>query len=555
MAKIWSKIKDIKRFDTILNILFEEGFGYFIYKLDLNKRLKLKHHIKGSLKNIKKSAEPVRVRKTMERLGPTFIKLGQILSVRPDLLPPEYITELKKLQEDAPGIPFSEVKIIVEKELGKKISEVFKSFEEKPLASASIAQVHVAELKTGEKVAVKVRKPKVKEIMTQDIEIMLFFAHLLNKHFPKFRDYDPVDIVREFSDWTFRELDFRKEGENITKFRKNLSDQKVVIPKVYDKYTTEELLVMEYVHGEHIDKFEFKKETDKKEFVQNFVNVLAKMIFEDGFFHGDPHPGNIFVVKNNIPLFLDFGMVGNLSKELKGQVAHIFTNLSNKDTDLAIDNIIKLTQQKSGANIKEFKNEARTIIEHWYDQPIQKCSFVRTFYEIISISAKNKLLMPADLVLMIKALLDMEGIVMELDPDSNVETLLKPWMTKMVIQKFNPVNLTKELINEVKDNEDFYSHLPGHIRTAIKKVEEGNFDVHLEEIELTDLKRHIDFSLTNAIIGVIIVSLFFSSSLLFAIEKEILFFNIPLSYIEILAAFGLLIYLFARIGEAKETYK
>jgi len=549
------KIRDAERLDHILNILFEEGFGYFIHKLSLHKRIKIHKQIKGSIKNIKRNSEPVRVRKAIEKLGPTFIKFGQILSVRPDLVPKEYITELKKLQEDVPSVPFEEIKKIAEKELGKKLSAVFKKFEETPIASASIAQVHMAELKSGEKVAVKVQKPKVKEIITEDVEIMLFFAHLLNKNFPKFRDYDPVDIVREFADWTFKELDFRKEATNIKKFQTNMKDQKVVIPKIFDSYTSQRLLVMEFENGHHIDTYKFKNEAKKKEFVQEFVNALAKMIFEDGFFHGDPHPGNIFISQNELPLFLDFGMVGELSPELRSKISTIFINLANKDTDLAINNLVDLTTKKEGARITAFKSEVKAIIENWYDQPINKCSFVKTFYDIVSVSAKNRLSMPSNLVLMIKALLDLEGIVLQLTPNANVEDLLRPWIEKMVLKKYDPVALTKSLVTEIKTNQEFYTHIPQHLRNALKKIEEGNFDVHLEDIELTDLKQHIDFTMGTAVLGVTIVALLFSSSLLFALDKDIQVFNFPLSYIEIFVAFTLLLYVFKRNSDMRENYK
>ncbi|MBT3940561.1 AarF/ABC1/UbiB kinase family protein [Candidatus Woesearchaeota archaeon] len=542
MTSILEKIKDIKRFDEIVNVFFEEGFEYYINQFKLTSRIKFHKHIKNKLKSIKKDPEPVRMRKALEKLGPTFIKLGQILSVRPDLIPKEFADEFKKLQEQVPPTSFKEIKKIVEKELGKPISHVFEEFEEKPVASASVAQVHRAKLRSGEVVAVKVQKPKVKETMTQDIEIMLFAAKFLDKHSDKVASYNPVAIVKEFAEWSFRELDFRLEANNIKKFYDNLKDQKVVIPTVFDTYTTQELLVMSYEEGDHIDKYKFAGEKERKEFVQNFADIISKMIFEDGFFHGDPHPGNIFVTKQGLPLFLDFGMVGTLSVTLRNRISDIFLALLRQDTKKAIDLILAMTTKSEKSDIPAFRANAKNIIESWYGQPINKFSFVKAFYEAISTASNNHLTFPADLVLMVKALLDMEGIVLEVYPKSNVQELLQPWMEHKIIEKYNPARIAKEVVKEIKKHSDFYTHLPEHMGKLIEKIESGQLDVHIEESDLKDIEQHMDHAGNERSFAIIAGALFLSSSYFFSINRDIGPINTTqLGFAELIIAFTLLL--------------
>jgi ubiquinone biosynthesis protein len=531
---ITHKVKDVERFNEIIRVFIEEGFGYVLYKLKSKSKLNLHHHISGALKKkLNKESEPIRLRKAIERLGPTFIKFGQILSVRPDLIPKEYITELKKLQESTPETPFSKIKKEVETELGETISTVFSDFDEKPLASASIAQVHRAKLKSGELVAVKIQKPGAQEIITEDIEIMLYLAKLLEKHVAKSRDYNPVEVIKEFAEWTFRELDFRIEAQNIKKFTENMKGEKIIIPKVFDKYTTERILVISLEEGKNIDEYEFNSDSERNNFVANAANIIAKMVFKDGFFHADPHPGNIFVSKKGELILLDFGMVGNLSKKLRSQLSSILISLIDRDTDSAIRTLLSIAEERPKANIKAFKKESKNIIENWYGQSIQKCSFVKTFYEVISTGAHHQISFPSELVLTIKALLDLEGLALQICPQVNIEQLLKPAIEKIILEGYNPVKITTDIISDIKKNQEFYTHLPQHLRKVMNNLESGKFNVHLEDLELTELEDHMDFVVTNAVMGVTIVALLFSSAILLALNNTAGFLGIPFSYIEL----------------------
>src|SRR3989344_5879132 len=250
MLHLIKEVRDIERFNEIVSVLVEEGFEFLIAKINLGQFVPLGKKLKSKLKKKEDVKPEVRLRKTLERLGPTFIKFGQVLSVRPDLVPISYSKELEKLQDRVEPFPFEKVKEIVEKELGKKISELFRSFEKEPIASASISQVHKAVLKTGEKVAVKVQRPDVRKIMETDTEIMFYFAKLLEKYSEKLKDYRPVRIVSEFKQWTEKELDFRLEARNAMRFYENFRGSKTIyIPKVYNGWTSERVLTLEFIEG------------------------------------------------------------------------------------------------------------------------------------------------------------------------------------------------------------------------------------------------------------------------------------------------------------------
>ena len=250
MFKLIKEVRDINRLREILTVLFEEGFDYFIRKIKLKHKIPLTKRVKARIEKKKTLSLEKRLRLTLERLGPTFIKFGQVLSIRPDLIPKTYIQELEILQDKVPEFSYKIVEQQIKKELGKDIKEIFLKFEKKPIASASISQVHKATLKDGKIVAVKIQRPDVKKIMDSDIEIMFYVAKLLEKHIPKIRKYNPVKIIEEFAKWTEKELEFKKEALNAKRFLRNFSrDKDIKIPEIFDEYTTNRILVMEYIDG------------------------------------------------------------------------------------------------------------------------------------------------------------------------------------------------------------------------------------------------------------------------------------------------------------------
>ncbi len=537
MSKLSENIKDISRFSKILSVFFEEGFDFAISKINLH------HFVKKSSKKNKNiiDSHPVRLRRAFERLGPAFIKLGQILSVRPDMVPDEYCKELRKLQEHSKPISYFVVKKTIELETGKKLNKLFASFNKSPLATASLAQVHRAKLKTGEEVVVKVQKPDAKKIILRDLDILFFLAHLLDKHFPKLRNYNLVEIIKEYAEWTLNELNFRKEVENINIIRENLKEQNVIIPKTFEEFTTDKILVLEFEKAENIYYHKFKNEDDRKEFCQKLINSFSKMIFVDGFFHADPHPGNIFIAKNNTPLLLDFGMVGYISKEIRTKISEVFVALINEDINQCIQGLINLSEKTENAQLESFKKDAKEIIKNWYGKSIGKCSFILTAYKGINSGVNHGLVFPSSVMLLVKSLVDLEGIGLEIYPKTNIEEMMRPNIEKIVAEKYNPINIAKKTIKKMISNRDLYTELPEHLIEFLKKIESGNFEFHVEDQEIKDIEKHMDSSSNKKSISYIIAALFIATPIFFYAGKATTILGINLGYITFLLALILLI--------------
>jgi ubiquinone biosynthesis protein len=314
MFAIIKEVRDINRLRELITVLFEEGFDFLIAKLRLKHNVPVTKQVKARIEKKKNFPIEKRLRLTLERLGPTFIKFGQVLSVRPDLIPKSYIKELENLQDKVPPFPCAIAKQQIKKELGKDINDIFSTFEKKPIASASISQVHKATLKNNKKVAVKIQRPDVRKIMETDIEIMFYVAKLLEKHIPKIKKYHPIQVIEEFSKWTKKELDFKREAINAKRFARNFSTSKTVkIPEIYDEFTTDKLMVMEFIDGielHNIKQIKSKK-INLKPLIENGFDAILTQVFIHGFFHADPHPGNLIITNDKKIAFVDFGIVGH----------------------------------------------------------------------------------------------------------------------------------------------------------------------------------------------------------------------------------------------------
>ena len=316
-----------------LGIVFDEGFPFILENANLKRFLPLKHKLKRKKEH--KESNEVRLRKTLERLGPTFIKFGQVLSIRPDFVPKSYIRELEKLLDDVPAFSFNEVKKEIEDSTGRRLDEIFRKFEKEPVAAASIAQVHKAILKNGEKVAVKVKRPNIDYTIESDIEIMLFIARLLDKHIKGLRKYRPVKIIEEFAEWTKKELNFNIETENIRRIYENFKGSKTTkIPIVYPEYCNERLIVMEYIDGVELNKIGKKKtkRDDVKKALKNGFYSILEQVFIHGIFHADPHPSNILILKDNKVALVDFGIVGKFDDNLKDEAVNLLIGITSGDT-------------------------------------------------------------------------------------------------------------------------------------------------------------------------------------------------------------------------------
>ncbi|KKU42966.1 MAG: hypothetical protein UX56_C0001G0001, partial [Candidatus Azambacteria bacterium GW2011_GWD2_46_48] len=441
-----SKIEDLNRLRQIITVFFEAGFGFIIDRLRLRYLVPLRLRLSQRFKRLKAPAKPeikppqVRLRESFEKLGPSFMKLGQILSLRPDLVGFEYAKELEKLQSRAATFSFEQVEKIIQKEFGRPIGELFKSFEKKAFAAASLAQVHRAVLKDGTQAAVKVQRPNVEETIKKDIHILFFLAFLLEKYIPESKPLRPTQVVKEFAAWTMRELDFKVEATNTERFRYNLKDEPdIKIPKVYWDLTSQKVLTMEFVDGVKLDEEErlAKMKLSRELLARNAVKVLLKQFLIDGFFHADPHPGNFFVLKNNIICLHDFGMVGYVSPEMRSEMVSYFMSFINQDMENSLKHLLDVAEVREGSDVEGFKQEVSSILSAWFYSPAKE-SIATSFFKAISASVKYNIVFPSNLVLLGKAMLATEAMAKRFYPKFDFNEQFAAFVGMVYRSAFDP---------------------------------------------------------------------------------------------------------------------
>lgn len=523
-------LKNINRLREILLVFFEEGFGFIIQKIGLLRFIPLSKRFKAKLRK-----EPInlpqRLRKSFERLGPVFIKFGQFLSLRPDLVPENYIKELEKLQDSAPAFPFSEVKKIVEKELGP-INKLFKDFNRKPIASASVSQVHKAKLKNGKLVAVKVQRPGIKEIFEKDTSLLLFIATLLEKHFNLFNQYGIIDFVKEFRRWSADEINFNTEASNAKLLRQNFKNSKdVLIPQVIK--SSEKTLVMEFVDGMELSNIGQVKKLKKKnyiKFVDSAYEAVLRMIFDHGFFHADPHPANILVLrKSNRIAFIDFGIVGYFDEELKSESLHLFDSIIKADVEELVKSLMSIGSVEVDIDETEFKKDLRVIINQLRFSSLEDIEVSKVLRQAFDISLKHKIKFPVDFVLFAKTVITLEGIGLRYNPNFKLVEQSRPFITKLIKKRISPKKILSDLRTTTANYKELIDTLPETALNILQKVKKGRVKVDIEDTDIRNLTIEMEKSTGNLTIGLIVAALIVGSSLISQIENQPQFLGFPLA--------------------------
>ena len=535
---------NVKRYRQILTILLRYGFD------DVLGRLKIDYYIQLGKKIIPKykpheleaitTAE--RLRLALEELGPTFVKLGQMLSVRPDLVPANFINEFQKLQDEVPPFPAAQAREVIEAQLGQPVEQLFSSFDEVPLAAASIAQVHRAVVKDGEQVVVKIQRPHIRNVIETDLNILFDLAGLIERRIPESELYNPTAIAQEFARTIRRELDFIREGRNIDRFLRNFEDDETVfIPKVYWDLTTEHVLTMEFIDGikiSELDKLE-KAGLDRKIIAYNGAQVILKQVFEHGFFHADPHPGNIFILPNNVIAPLDYGMVGSLDEELMEAAGNLLTAIVKKDVNKIIRVFVDIGIMETALDVRGLKLDLTDFLDRYYQIPLSQLDVGKIINEGAEIIRKHRIKLPADLTLMGKALVTEEGVGRILDPDFDMITMAKPYVEKLMMRKLDPLRHLKEFAYTLDDFSRLIKILPSEFRTIITKIKKGELNIKFEHQGLDHLISELDKASNRLSFSLIIASLIIGSSLIVQIDKGPHIFGFP--------AFGIFGYLIAAI--------
>ena len=513
---------DINRLRQILSVFAEEGHYFILHSLKLKKFLPIGKRL---IRKNGNDRHEVKLRKALEKLGPTFIKLGQMLSVRPDLVPKAYIHELEKLQDSVKPFPFSDAKKIVESGTGKKISETFSSFEKKPIASASISQVHKAVLKDGSQVAVKVKRPQIETIIEKDLRIMRFVAEIIDTHMKQARKYKPKSIVDEFSDWTRREIDFNIEADNINRFYENFSQSKTTkIPKVYE--AGKDFIIMEYIDGIELHKAKLEKD-DMKEAISNGFYSILEQVFVYGLFHADPHPSNILVMKDNKIGFVDFGITGRFDDELRSKAIELFMGISECEPDKVVDTLLELGEANEGTDIRVFRDRVEEIIYPLKNGTLKNVKMSRMLEEVLDLALDFGVKMPREFVLFGKAIVTIEGIGLMYYPDFRFTEMAMPFMEKMVEKKYEPGNMLVSGLRNLVSLRRTLEKLPKQTSRVLDNLEKGRIKIEMKDKDVERLSFELDKSSNRVSYGMIIAALLVSGSLLVSFGKPVIW-NISL---------------------------
>lgn len=492
---IQSRVKHHRRYQEIVNTFIKNGFSHMLFRLGLTDRLSRKKDVvtetDDNLTDI-----GIKLCTALQSLGPTFIKLGQIASSRRDIVPEEIARELEKLQDDVQSFDYDIVREIIIRELDDTPENLFASFNESPLATASIGQVHIAELHTGEEVAIKIQRPDIEAIITTDLEILHNIARLLDKRVEWARTYRIKDIIEEFSFSLKNELDYLLEGRNGERIAEQFDDDEFIhIPKIFWDYTTRKVLTMEMIRGIKVNKYEQLKEEgyDTELIASRIADAMLHQILDAGFFHGDPHPGNIYILPNNKVAFLDFGMVGRLSNDLKYYFSSLMISLQSGDTDGMINTFNEWGLLDYVPNMGALRRDIDSLQVQYYDVPLHHISLGLVMFEVFTIAYKHRIEIPTDIAVLGKAILTLETILENLDPELSIMEAVEPYGKKLMLKRYHPFNMARKSWRRLLENVTIISELPRDIKDISTAMKRGKlqFDINIFEIQyiLTKLDR------------------------------------------------------------------
>lgn len=515
--------KNYRRLRDIVMVLTRHGFRPFMERLRLTRILTLPQRLiggKAQRKELGLSA-PERARMALEELGPTFIKFGQIISTRPDIIPEEFIIELLKLQDSVAPIPFKDVVSVIEAQFKQPVSELFSKIDETPVAAASIAQVHLATTLSGTEVVVKVQRPGIGATIDTDITILGYLAKLAVKYIPESRLYDPEGVVEEFSRTIKREMDFTLEASYTERFRHNFeNDPRVTVPKVFWDLTGRNVLTMERIHGIKINRLEELREAgvDTVRLAHLVVDVFFKQVFEFGLFHGDLHSGNIFVISSERIALVDFGIVGRIDSAMKHYLADILISFVRGDFEGLTNVYQKMGILPETIDRAAFEREYYDIMLHYFGRPFKNVRIGELLMDYIRLAARHNVRLPRDLLLFDKCVLELEGLSRLLYPEVDILKESEPYAARLYIDRKSPKAFIEEVIATASDYHDLFQELPGRTGEIMKKVLDDKLRIEFMHKGLEDFMGEMDRSSNRLTFGLIVAALVIGSSLVISSE-------------------------------------
>ena len=497
----------INRYRQIAQVLARNGLHYFAGVLGLERFLPMSWTVFGGRKHAHHT-RPESVRQALEELGTTFVKFGQILSTRPDLIPPEYQEELAKLQDQVRPVPTAAILGEVQRELGCPAEQVFAAFDPEPLASASIGQAHAATLQDGTEVVVKVRRPGAVRQVDLDVEILRGLASNVSRFSQAARQYDVVQLVDEFCETIHGELDYCNEGRNAERFAENFANQDGIhVPRIYWEYTTSSVITMERIRGMKISDLEALDAAgiDRPDLASRASRIILKMVFEDGFYHADPHPGNFFIEDGGVIGLIDFGMVGALDDATQDQLIDLALAGTSRDADRIVDAVQNLGAARHGLDRQAVRYDAARLITRYYGVTLAEVDVGRLLSELMTLARKHHLQLPGNLANLAKTLLMLEGVGRRLDPDFELSAVMAPYAVRLIDLRYNPLRRAGKFAQSGLDALWLSMELPQRLRRILNDVERGDLTVNLKH-GLEPMVNRFESIANRVIIGIIAAS-------------------------------------------------
>ena len=535
--------RQLRRLREIATILVRYGFADVLGWLRLERYLAFGRRVffPWRPRDAGHLTQAQRLRLAIEALGPTFIKFGQALSTRADVLPPEFVGEFSKLQDEVPPLAPGEAEQAIERELGAPLSSIFSEFDSTPIAAASIAQVHRARLATGEEVAVKVCRPGIGSVIEGDLAIMGYLARLAERYLPDADVYRPSMLVHQFALSIRREQDLAREGRTIGRFERDFAgDATVHVPRVHWKATTTGVLTMEFVDGVKLsDILAGRADGDRQLLARRGAEVLLKQVLLHGVFHADPHPANVFVLPGDVICLLDFGNVGRIDRPLREQLARTVEAVMRQDADALADAVVGMAQA-TDVNRPELRNDLTEMLEAYSVVALGNLPIGELLRDVFGVMARHRLRMPADLLLLARALVTSEGVGRQLDPAFNMAETARPLIERVLRERMSPSALVERAGEFAHDAADIVQTLPRGVLEIIEKVRTDRFQIQFVHRNLEHFVREMDRSSNRLSLAVLVAALIVGSSLIFQAKSGPAMFGYPaLGMVGFLAA-GLL---------------
>jgi ubiquinone biosynthesis protein len=492
----WRKNFHLNRSRQIAGALLTHGWGF----------LRNNDETVGGVNSRPAAARPAHLRLALEELGTTFIKLGQILSTRADLLPPEYLAELTKLQDSAPPVPFEAIRETLVAELGQPIENVFAEFDSQPLAAASIGQAHAATLPDGTEVVVKIRRPGVVEAVNEDLDILKELAASASRHLEFADRYDLVGLVEEFSQTLRAELDYIREGHSAERFAENfVGDPGIHVPRVFWYATTSRVLTLERIRGIKINDLASldKQGTARRRLAEYATNVVLKMVCEDGFFHADPHPGNFFVEQNGVIGLIDFGMVGILDERIQDLLADLLIAINHQDADRLVDVFLDLGVTRKRIDRALVRRDIERLLSTYWGLPLGELKVTALLNDAFSIMRQHQMHLPSNLALLLKTVIMIEGLGVNLDPDFQLTKSLTPYTERLVLRQYSPFRWVRSFGRASLEFAKLGVELPEQVRRIVGAAEDGNLQIGMRPEGFDPVIDRLERIANRIVLGVI----------------------------------------------------